>query len=524
MAKATTTIRQVLNSAPSHAAWFAATQTLFNKVAAFYFEVIQAHEGILDLPNKEALTALEKLTHTTKKNPNPVMPLCEVAADIPAMFRRAAIHAALGSARAFYTHLSKWRREQEKATAKGAKFNKRPPVPPRTWNKSTVLYAGQWKEREASHILLKVWTGTVWSWLKVRLTGRQIPAGVELGSPSLVRRGGTWWLHTPVEKQFETPPKIEKQITTNKDTKICAVDLNLDKHIAVCTVQTVEGTILATRFISGGREISGLRKHELGRIARNRSRTGIIAKDEQDNADLWRHIRHADENLSHQVSARIVQFAKEQGASILVFEHLGKLKPEKGNYSKRGNSKRAFWMKGRIFQYSKYKAWNEGIITSRVNPRNTSRECARCGAEVARYCFGQAAEGYTPGAPLVLCPKCGMKGHADRNASLVIGKRLVARYQSSSQEKPPTPQHTERESKDSGVVGSHEPETEAVGHSSLSERHGTPNAHGTAQETVSRDGCSVSDMPHSLRSSSSSNHVASTQTTDYVGVSEAAGL
>jgi hypothetical protein len=260
MAKATITIRQSLQYRSTHADWFAATERLFNQVAAFYFEVIAAHEAVLDLPNKEALTALEKLTHATKKNPHPVMPLCQVAADVPAMFRRAAIHAALGSARSFYTHLSKWRRDRERATAKGKKWTKRPPVPPRTWNKSAVLYAGQWKEREGSHILLKVWTGTVWSWLKVRLTGRQIPAGVELGSPSLVRRGGTWWLHTPVEKPFSTPAKIEKQVTTNKDTKICAVDLNLDEHLAVCTVQTVEGTILSTKFISGGRWINGRRR------------------------------------------------------------------------------------------------------------------------------------------------------------------------------------------------------------------------------------------------------------------------
>jgi IS605 OrfB family transposase len=524
MAKATITIRQSLQYREGALDWFAATQRLFNLIAAFYFDVIAAHAGVLELPNKEALTALEKLTHATKKNPSPIMPLEAVAPDCPAMFRRAAIHAALGSARSFYTHLSKWRRDREKAQAKGKKFNKRPPVPPRTWNKSTVLYAGQWKERQCSSILLKVWTGTVWSWILVRLTGRQIPDGVELGSPSLVRRGGTWWLHTPIEKSFSSPPKIEKQVTTNKDTKICAVDLNLDEHLAVCTVQTVEGTILSTRFIGGGRWVNGLRKRELGRIARNRSRTGIIARRQQDNADLWRKIRNADENLSHLVSARIVQFAKEQGASILVFEHLGKLKPEKGKYSKRGNSKRAFWMKGRIFQYSKYKAWNEGIITSRVNPRNTSRECARCGAEVARYCFGQPSEGYTPGAPLVLCPTCGMKGHADRNASLVIGKRLVARYPSPQEEKPPTPLLAERESKDSGVRVSHEPETEAVGHLSLSERHGTPNAHGTAQERIETDGSPLSDMPHSLRSSPSSNHVASPPTTDYVGVSEATGL
>src|SRR5712692_5215640 len=310
MAKATTTIKQVLNYQPAHAAWFAANQALFNQVVAFYFEVIQAHEQVLDLPNKEALTALEMLTHTTKKNPNPVMPLSDSVEEAPAMFRRAAINAALGSARSFYSHLCKWRSRREKALAKGHTWTLRPPVPPRSWNKSAPLYAGQWKERTASSIMLKVWTGRCWSWIKVRITGRKLPADVEAGSPVLVRGGNQWWLHTSVEKQFSRPAKIEKQVTTHAETKICAVDLNLNEHVAVCTVQTVEGTILATKFIGGGREISGFRKQQLGRIARNRHKTGIIAEGEQDNVYIWRKIKHMDEYIAHLVSARIVQFAK----------------------------------------------------------------------------------------------------------------------------------------------------------------------------------------------------------------------
>ncbi len=117
MAKATKTIKQPLRYKATHAAWFVATKDLFNQIAAFYFQVIAAHPGILDLGAKDALTTLEQLTHTTKDNPEPLMPLATaIAANIPAMFRRAAIHAALGSARSFYTHLSKWRKQKEKAT------------------------------------------------------------------------------------------------------------------------------------------------------------------------------------------------------------------------------------------------------------------------------------------------------------------------------------------------------------------------------------------------------------------------
>jgi putative transposase len=498
MAKATTTLRQVLTYQPHHAAWFAATQALFNQVAAFYFAVISAHEGVLDLSTKEALTALEALTHATKEHPTPAMPLTEIAGHVPAMFRRAAIHAALGSARSFSSHLKKWRAKKAKAQAKGKKWTARPPVSPRTWNKSTMLYAGQWKERTASSIMLKVWTGTCWSWIKVRITGRELPADVEMGSPSLVRCGNHWWLHTPLEKQLSSPPTIEKQVTTNAHTKICAVDLNINEQLAVCTIQTVEGTILATKFIGGGRERDGFRKKQLGRIARNRGKTGVIAEGEQDNVDLWRTINNADESLAHLVSARIVQFAKGHGATIVVFEHLGNLKPAKGKYSHRGNSKRAFWMKGRIFKYATYKAWHEGIVISRVNPRNTSRECARCQSLVARYDAGQPAEGYTPGAPLVLCPKCGMKGNADRNASLVVGQRLIARYQKSVQEKPPTPLATERVAKATGGVVSQDAKSKA-GPSIRSAWHGDDNEHGTAQGVWLGMAERTSDIPRQLR-------------------------
>jgi putative transposase len=155
-------------------------------------------------------------------------------------------------------------------------------------------------------------------------------------------------------------------------------------------------------------------------------------------------------------------------------------------------------MKGRIFKYAKYKAWNAGIVTGRVNPRNTSRACARCHGLVARYKAGKSAEGYTPGAPLVLCPQCNMRGHADRNASLVIGQRLVDRYRQSIQEKPPTPLATERVAKATGVVVSQVVESTSRPYTDVA-RHGDGNGHGTAQDLVHGMAEHISDMPRQLR-------------------------
>jgi putative transposase len=125
MAKARTTMRSALHYQPQHALVFAANQVLFNRVVAFYFDCIQAHEGILSLTNKEALTALERLTHATEQNPAPIMPLSEIAPDIPAMFRRAAINAAIGSARSFFSQLKKWRTRKERYEARPAAPSKK---------------------------------------------------------------------------------------------------------------------------------------------------------------------------------------------------------------------------------------------------------------------------------------------------------------------------------------------------------------------------------------------------------------
>jgi len=225
----------------------------------------------------------------------------------------------------------------------------------------------------------------------------------------------------------------------------------------------------------------------------------MIAEGEQDNAALWAKIRALDEESAHQVSHRIVEFAKDHQARILVFEHLGHFKPHKGKSSKRGNEKRSYWLRGKIFKYSKYKAWNEGIVTCRVSPSNTSRECARCGGLIARYDAGKPAEGYTPGAPLVYCPQCQMYGNADRNASLVIGKRLLARsHQIPSQEKPHAPLATERPVKTGGVRRSQDAKDNGRLSPNLA-GHGRANAQGTAQDVSARMVADTSGIPRQLR-------------------------
>jgi putative transposase len=283
------------------------------------------------------------------------------------------------------------------------------------------------KGQTESEIMIKLYSGSSWQWVRLGLSG-ETSKDWENGSPIIVQRRGHFFLHTPVFKKIEKPEKLEKQVEQGNLQKVCSVDLNLDGPAGVCVILNNDGTPLATKFILRTAGLDDRRKRLLGTIATKRKQTGICAKDEQDNARLWQKIRDLDDNEAHRISRRIVDFAVEQKASVLVFEHLGNLVPTKGQYSKRSNTKRSYWLKGKIVQFCQYKAWHEGIITSRVAAKDTSRLCPCCKEKAARYSSRQAPIEYNPGTPLFLCPACFARGNADRAAAINVGHKFLDRY------------------------------------------------------------------------------------------------
>ena len=117
------------------------------------------------------------------------------------------------------------------------------------------------------------------------------------------------------------------------------------------------------------------------------------------------------------------------------------------------------------------------------------------------YTYGELAQriDLAAGAPLVLCPECQMRGHADRNASLVIGQRLIERYAESFKEKPHTAvRRAGRVEQSTGVVLSQE--AQSKGRPSPDHaRHGDGNGHGTAQGSRRRMGTAPPSIPPQLR-------------------------
>jgi IS605 OrfB family transposase len=137
---------------------------------------------------------------------------------------------------------------------------------------------------------------------------------------------------------------------------------------------------------------------------------------------LWNKISNLNDDIAHRVSREVVNFARHHGAKIIVFEYLDSLKPSKGTKPHWLNQKFIFWVKGRIFRYTQYKALHEGIVTCRVSPRDTSSRCPYCGMlTIQRYNKDQNGK-ETGGVDLAKCTNCKVHDvNSDFVGSLGIG-------------------------------------------------------------------------------------------------------
>lgn len=432
--KAVRTLRLGLKIAPYTLACFGETHKLFNFLVAIYLAILDQRPELAELSSRAAADALERLTHRTTRNHDPPMH-CALAQGTPSDFRRSAAASAIGIYKAFRSHLANWRKRKEQAAAAGRKFEERPPKLPREISMSPTLYKRMYKDFDGKSILIKLYDGEgTWRWVKVELSGRPVPDGWTVASPRLVRRRQRRWeLHVSVTKDI---PKLKSvEALMQEATRICSVDLNISEHLAVCTILTLDGECVATKFIRGGQDLNHRRRRQLGRIYRRMSDTGVVGKDEQHCRRRWDKVQNINRNEAHRVSRRIVEFALQHGASIIVFENLKNFRPRKTDVngqgkrrSSRANLKRSLWLRGMVQQFTGYKGQEFGIVVRTVPAYYTSRRCSGCGQPVIRYDENEPPEGYTEGAPLTYCLGCGKRDNADRNAALNIGRKFLKQH------------------------------------------------------------------------------------------------
>ena len=210
-----------------------------------------------------------------------------------------------------------------------------------------------------------------------------------------------WVAQVTLRKQFEMK-------APHGGMNVLGVDVGV-KRLAAVSVVSPEGRIL--RQIYFGQDV-GDRQRD---ICLKRSRL----RSHADNGSRYarrklRRLREDESNYTktrgYQVAHQIVELAKKNDATIAI-ENLKGLRDARGNRKGNRKSKRLPYYK--FQQALQSVAHQNGVETTKVKARNTSKTCSRCDE------IGHRNGGY------FRCPSCGYEANADRNASVNIAKRLL---------------------------------------------------------------------------------------------------
>ncbi len=426
------------------------TKQAFNKVVAFYFALINTHpEGVaIPVTDNGGWRYYELMTIGSEAQ----YPLPNVG--FPAQLRRAAIRKAIGAWQSWNSNYKKWWHRSKKHS------HHRPPVQPRQFNFSPTFDAGVWKQDDGSSICLKILVLGQWKWVKFHYQSPEIESEWVKGSPSIVIKGDTLSIVFPLEKYLEATGGIKK-IMAQDSFRVLGVDMDLDHHIAVCSVLEFDakGKVfeVARHFINQTSHIKR-RKRDLGKIASKMRQTGRIHRGFA--SSMWTRLHNREIEAGRAKAREITEFALHWGCQVIAFEHLGNLKPQRGKYSRRSNSKRAYWLKSRVYEETKRVAFQDyNILTTRVSPKNTSRFDPWGNPAWRNHNFPITLfdlQGYQPGANLVGTVN-GYISHSGLNAARNIGLRAIWRHRTNAEfhdgVMATTHTETRREAQSSKVLG-----------------------------------------------------------------------
>ncbi len=410
-----------------HLDWFKQTQSLFDAVLAFYYKLLEKQPEALSLTNQNLLRHLELQTIKQRDGTPPETPL--PFEKIPLYFRRAAINAAISMYRSYVGKLKAW----QEGPIKSGK-----PSPPKCLHMSMLYYKGMYKDFDEKSILLKLYTGKTWAWVKHRYTGRPFPENVELMSPTIVIRKKKVMLHIPVKEIVEDNRTAKERVQQNE--KFVAVALTGSDSLAVCTTIEADGRATAPYFIKGGKELAHRRKLLLGYTKRGIAGNNTprfmthtvgnaalsVPQEQRPNKKYYDKITRLTDHYAHEVSRKIVDYALKQGAKLIVLPEL----KESFNQAKKpylGKTPYDF-IGRRIARYVQYKAWQQGLVALTSKPYYASTRCYHCDAPIAKHNteYQNPSANFYGGKNFVC--KEGHRGSTALNSARNLGKGFYERF------------------------------------------------------------------------------------------------
>ena len=466
-----------------HLDWFKKTQSLFDAVLAFYYELLERQPEALSLTNQNLLRHLELQTIKQRDGTPPETPL--PFERIPLYFRRAAINAAISMYRSYMSKLRDWEDKQmgngklkmENSVTESqsdsesnqigqadlhhnlplSTFNLPPesakkgrPSRPKNLHMSMLYYKGMYKDFADGQILLKLYTGKAWSWVKHRYTGRPFPENAEPMSPTIVIKKKKVMLHIPVKEVVEDSRTAKERVKQHES--FVAVALTGSDTLAVCTTIQADGRATAPYFIKGGKALAHRRKQLLGYTKRGtagkkmthiiendalgvcprglssygQAEAGSALQEHRPNAKYYEKITRVTDHYAHEVSREIVDYALKQGAKLIV---LPELKESFDQAKKPYLGKTPYDFIGRrIARYVQYKAWQKGLVAMTSKPYYASTRCCHCGAPIAKHNteYQNPSANFYGGKNFVC--KEGHRGSTALNSARNLGKGFYERF------------------------------------------------------------------------------------------------
>jgi len=253
------------------------------------------------------------------------------------------------------------------------------------------LDAKNWKALIAAH-------GGKWITLRL-LHGRYHDKFKEMGlgeARLVLKENGDLYLNVSFSRMVRLPKM-------SVDAKVIAVDVN-ENVVAygnkdfVEKIVTDEG-IIRTRYF----------------LIRRRIQTKIHGKQLQYRLleKYRKRERHRIQEVYYKVARKIIDKAKEVGATVIVMEDLKVYKEDKGLKELNGRLHR--WSYRRFQWILEYQAKLHGLNVKYVDPAYTSKTCPTCGGELTQSQNGRR---------LMRCRRCGLEGNRD----IIAVKNLAKRY------------------------------------------------------------------------------------------------
>ena len=333
---------------------------------------------------KKRFNAAEKLIHETKGN-RAKYPFDRHFPKMPSYFRRAVLQHVIG--------------QVSSAETQGTEAGKEQHYMP-------VFYRDNMYRSGEEGTFLKLYNGRDWVWQEVRLKKTDLDylkkhwTGRREKAPVLVKRHKKYFLQFAFEEQVTlTDRRIRGQ-------RICAVDLGINTD-AVCSIMSADGTVAARRFIRFAAEKDRLYR-VLGRIRGKQGRYGPESVRSQ-----WAYAGRLNDEIARRTAGAILDFAREHGADVIVFEHLDL----RGHIHGKNRQRLHLWKKKEVQKVTEHQAHRQGMRISRICAWNTSALAYDGSGPVKR----------DPGNYSLAAFRNGKRYNCDLSASYNIGARYFVR-------------------------------------------------------------------------------------------------